>query len=164
MAKLCMITEKILLTEKSSLCSQLNWRTWPQSWFNFLYNWFSTNISKFNNVMFNFFAEKKLLNSAQVVSQSTKMPKNEAKTDRNNFLWLVSALSFSMRTLYRLDLSRFVCKLSYLIARLRCFAKRECLHLSSSKLRCGRSLLRLRRASYYWLEIKLKLSFSTEIL
>lgn len=42
--------------------------------------------------MFNFFAEKKLLNSAQVVS--TKMPKNEAKTYRNNFLWLVSALSF----------------------------------------------------------------------
>ena len=65
--------------------------------------------------MFNFFAEKKLLNSAQVVSQSTKMPKNEAKTDRNNFLWLVSALSFSMRTLYRLDLSRFVCKLSFFI-------------------------------------------------
>lgn len=42
--------------------------------------------------MFNFFAEKKLLNSAQVVS--TKMPKNEAKTYRNNFLWLFSALSF----------------------------------------------------------------------
>lgn len=97
--------------------------------------------------MFELF-EKKLFSPEQVAYPKCRVTKPAKIYQEKDFLrgtegYLLTSFgcfpTIAQWTLYMLDLrlSHFVCELSYLISKLWSFAKVECLHLSSSKLRFG---------------------------